>query len=404
MRKLQLELLEVRDCPAPLVFYWDNGNATGRWNDPTNWSVTPFINSYPGGNGRTDDIAVFDTAKNPNSDNVSLTNNISLGGLEIQNGWKGTMNVNSMLTVTGESWMTSPASVVVGGNNVLTLNGNFFTWTDGSFNPTGDPTNDLLVINSGENFIANMSTTNKSFVGLPIQVNVGSQMTLEQSGAFSFKGPRGTIINNGTIEVDSGGGSIIADSVSQVTVDNFGTIDVDTNAHFAWFTPLFNAGTLNIGNFATFDISATKVNLPDNSNSRQVALWNSAWNGNEGTINLTGNAVLSLNGNFYGDDFSVIDCCGDSQHLYSAQIVADGTNNNYTFTLACGSMNLGMNSSEYGTLAFNNFSVYTFGVGTDPCIITIMSSYESSYSFIWADGGNTNPPISYGSQFWVNYN
>jgi uncharacterized repeat protein (TIGR03803 family) len=186
-----------------------NSAADTNWSDGANWSL-----GAPPGPGQT---VVFTN----NSSVKSFTSTVdsgftnTIGVLNIDSTWGGTITVNSPLSVAGNFTL---ASGIFGGDGAVSIGASGSQWTGGQ-------------IDLGSGGFTNTGT-----------------LRIDTTGGNLIVTGSGTLTNNGTITINTAGGNLILTVAGTLT--NNGTIDeAGTNSLL-----LENNATLN--NVATFDLTA----------------------------------------------------------------------------------------------------------------------------------------------------
>jgi hypothetical protein len=256
------------------VDQWTGANSAvdTNWTDGANWSL-----GAPPTAGQT---ALF--TKNPSVKGFTATVDASstIANLDIDISWKGTIDVNNALSVTGNFAM---ASGTFGGSGAVTIAGSASRWTGGqltlgsggftdngslTINPAGRTldlagpgsltnTNTILQIGTGTLSLNNATLNNASEGTYIIQDN-GS---IAQSGG-------GTLLNAGVLEKARGTGT---STIAASTLNNTGTV-------------LVTAGTL--------DISATVTQI--SSNTLTGGSWTVKGSSGLSTLDITSGSFTTL--------------------------------------------------------------------------------------------------------------
>jgi len=348
---------------------WTNGSGDGLWSTAGNWQggVVPA----------TGDIAVFNSSA---TDNCAIDANISVKGINIVNGYTGTITQNATKTITvGTEGFVQASGTFTGADGGITLNG-AYTLSGGTFN-AGSQTitaNNNWTYSSGT-FDAQTSTVSlggtwagtiavsgsQTFNNMNIGTgtcgmtyNIASSTVLTVGGTLNFDascGDGAIDINTGTIAAQ--GNITIADSY---TYRGSATILINGTGDQT-FTGNGTSGSgampkININkNSGTLSLSGTIRTLNDwiytsgtvNAGTSTV-IFASVW---ENNIAISGSQTL-YNASFEG--------CGSNYNIASdATLTVDGA---LTFTGTCpdGSVNINTGIiAAKGNITIS--SGYTFG-------------------------------------------
>jgi hypothetical protein len=253
----QLELLEDRLTPTS----WTNGDLTGVWSDPLNWSDQAVPS--PG------DTVVFDPTAGLYANTPCSVDQIAAAGtVEIDPNWGGTLSVNYNLAVSNNFQMANGTLAVF--NGLLTMGGSASSWTGGGINfgaGSGNIENDgtLNIDTSNGNLtlyggFGTRKLTNKGTINLAgsntLALSYGS--LLNNNGTFDITddgnvsgGNYGELINTGTLEKTGGTGtSTICLASSGGIVVQSGTLAVGSGSSLP-----NTGGTFTVSAGATLDLT-----------------------------------------------------------------------------------------------------------------------------------------------------
>lgn len=214
------------------IWTW-TGNGDGKsWTDPNNWS-NPNFTGYPNGNN-------FKVIINSGSNNITTPGSsaITLGSLDINPGFTGTLALGNNLTIDGSSALNGSlqlqAGTFISGANTVTLQGRYVGYLAGSIN--ANDTNWIggkLVIRSDNNQTLTNSETYDNFE-LGRYSGVGT--TLYTMGLSS------SIIGTGII--DSGAQVVLTVSASGVSKiydgSSIATVNLSSNNIFTGYNVTYS--------------------------------------------------------------------------------------------------------------------------------------------------------------------
>jgi hypothetical protein len=253
-QQLRIELLEDRLTPSVDMWTGANYQSDTFWSDAQNWS----LGHSPGAS----DTAWFTNNSSVKASTVTVDTPASIGALDVDANWGGSITSSSPLTFGGTStWDSGTINTPLGGrltnNGTLTLNdtGGITLGGGGTFVNNGTiiqmGKGDLVMVRSG-----NQATTLLNAAGAVYDFQSDCRIT-DGNWVYGYQG--GLVTNNGTIEKTGGTGT---SSLGPVGVSNLGgTLDAET-------------GTLQIAS---------------SNNGESVG----------GTYNAAGGAVLDLTGGWY---------------------------------------------------------------------------------------------------------
>ena len=268
--------------------------ASGDWDDATQWSTDPnFPNN--GSPLATDTYDVTIDATGPPY-TVTLDTNITIDNLSLDSSDATVSHTTGTFVVTGTAAVSNGTYAVNGG----TLQGGTWNVTAGTLSFAGIDTIVNATVNvdaSGARFGADGNGTLTLNSGSTVNLNVASsRITSDILSAGD-----GTVINQGTIVADGGGGSPSVD------------IDPDT---------FVNEGTVTVQNGATLNLSNDWDNDGViNLNDANLRLQDSYTTADIGTIIRTGTTVVHLQGTLDNSgDTLTLDSSTGSYLLNSAEI------------------------------------------------------------------------------------
>ena len=204
---------------------WDGGGSTNNWSEDANWSD----NTEPG----TGDVATFD-ATSTKAATIDIT--ISVGGVDINTGYSGTITQSAALTVGGSNYDQADG-IFTGGSASVTFNGTF-TLTGGTFTQTTGTTTyaGSFAHNTGGTFTHNSGTSKFTVFSGTINISAASAGT-ETFGTFTLE-----IDHNNCLSVASGDTIIIAGDMTIVN-GNLCTGTVEIKGNITWGAASDGAGT-----------------------------------------------------------------------------------------------------------------------------------------------------------------
>jgi hypothetical protein len=304
----ELELLEGRIVPAVDVWTGANHAVDNNWSDGKNWSLLRAPTSS--------DVASFSGGAQSNTSVVDQ--NFTVGGLQINGAWNGTIIVNSTLTLAKGStneWdggsLNVPQGDSVVNNGTLTLNSTAGVTLGGG----GTFTNNGLINQQGAGDLAiagtNVATTLINSAG------AAYDFLADSSIVYGGGNSGGAVSNAGTIEKTAATGT---SKVAQPLTNNGGTLDAQTGTLGIATNSNNTNGTYHTAAGATLDLTGgSGVTFTENgaftaAGNGTLMLDNGAlaigsggatfaipgtvsfqWSG--GSVNVPVNATLAVNGN-----------------------------------------------------------------------------------------------------------
>lgn len=307
---------------AQVVYTWENNNSTGIWEENGNWSRA----QWPGKN-KNDDKALF---TGTTVDACITSSALTIGDLEIQSGYTGTVQFGKNLTVDdsgdGDGNVTIAGGTVGGGSSTFTVRGN---WSNSGTFTCGTSTvifngSSAQTITSGGDAFYNLSISNSGSA----DINVSGNLDINRTFTTSL---------SGTLRLDYG-----------VTSPNVNT---------AWNVTIGNGFSITHGTGTwTFDGTTTYSDINAPNNTRDI-----------GTISIGGGvtgATLTL-----GSEIKVQDCTIVSGNTFNAggsyTIKVDGDwSNSGTFTCSTSTVefiddaeqNVNPGGGAFNILTINNTS------------------------------------------------
>jgi hypothetical protein len=306
-----LEFLESRLAPAVDMWTGANYQVDNNWSDGANWSLGRAPTSA--------EVAVFTSDSSVKSNTSVVDQNFTVGGLQIDGLWRGTINVPASLTLASGSvneWDSGFLNPAQGGgrvinNGTLTLNsaggvvlgGGGVLQNNGTVNQTG--AGDLLLDGNG-----NVATTLVNAAGATYDFQadssidiyyasaVGNQVTnaglIEKTGGTGTSWIGQSLTNTGTLDAASGTLQLrtsTSDANGIYTAAAGATLDLTDGYYTVAENGTFNAtgaGTILLdgGVFAVANTTAT-LNVSPSVNFQ--------WTG--GTVNIPTNDTLTVKGN-----------------------------------------------------------------------------------------------------------
>jgi hypothetical protein len=257
------------------VDQWTGANSAvdTNWSDGANWSL-----GTPPSAGQT---ALFTRNGSVKSFTATVDASSAVANLDIDTSWKGTINVNSALSVAGNFAL---ASGTFGGSGAVTIAGTASRWTGGQLNlgSGGFTDNGSLTINpaagtlalDGPGSLTNNNTILQTGTGT-LSLNNNATLNNASQGTYNIQGNGsiaqsggGTLANAGVLEKSTGTGT---STMAASTLDNTGTVQV-------------TAGTL--------DISATVTQIA--SNTLTGGSWTVKGSAGQSTLDITSASFTTL--------------------------------------------------------------------------------------------------------------
>ncbi len=307
--------------------------SSGAWDDAMQWSTDP---EFPN-NGSPDTTSTYDVTIDATGSpyTVTLDTNITIDNLSLDSSNATVSHTTGTFVVTGSAELSNGTYDVNGG----TLQGGIWNVSGGTLSFAGMDTIDNATVNvdaSGARFGADGNGTLTLGSGSTVNLNVAnSRITSDILSAGD-----GTVINQGAIVADGGGGSLF--------------VDIDPDA-------FVNEGTITVSNGATLDLRGNDwrndgvIDLNDGI----LRLQGSYATADIGTITRTGTTVVHLQGTLDNSGDTLTLDAATGSYLLNGGTIQNGTVeqlNGRTLTIAGASANLLDGVTVEGGLDLSGFN------------------------------------------------
>ncbi len=326
--KPDMERLEGRTLLATDVW---TGAVNANWSNAGNWS----LGQIPGAT----DTAEFQNGRAA----ATVDNSFTIGALEIESSWGGTLSVNNSLLVSGNLTLAS-GTLIVGAP--MSIGGPASSWTAGGIDLVPGQT----LTNNGT------FTIDPGSGGLTISGGgtLSSAATIDQAGTGSLALTGGTTINN--------------ESGATYDFQAPGSLSAFGNGSFT------NAGTFTYGGAGTLTISTSFVNqggtIDVEIGTLSIKSTNVAWTGG-GTLDAATGATLQLapaaggdngirlTGTYTGSGGGAVELTAGGLEIGSSGATFDFPQGLFQWQGGSINVDLGGTLSNTGFLTLNNTSAIT---------------------------------------------
>lgn len=342
------------------VIAWDGGAGTNNWTDANNWST----NTVP---TAADDAQILIAAT------VTYTGTSTIRSLFIDNASATlTINAGATLIVTGGS------DLITIRNGVMTNNG------DIDLQSAGD---DALYIGISSTTLATFN--NSSGATLDITNSTDMSILMEYGNS--------TINNSGTIDIDTpGDDGMRINRFSTVNNNTGGLIDIDDGVDVGIALDrtgrVNNSGTIDINNCTRhgFELfvraTDTQYSRVDNLSGGVIDISNTQLNGSANGLRLSTNAIFNNDGTLTGDGN-----LGPELSLESTVVTFTNTaNGSYEPGNSPGTYNISATSFNLGTSTFNA-EINGLTAGTQYDVIDATGSLDISSAALVVNWGAYTP-------------
>jgi hypothetical protein len=347
-----LEWLEDRSCPS-VNFTFTAGGGNSTWENSANWRNDGNLagaNAYPGGGNRNDDIAILDGGVD-NTRDVLTAGGFTLAGLNIQNGRTRNLVLNGAVALAGNSGMSSNANIwQTAAGATITQRSGTFTWSNGNINYViNNPVKSTFTVGAGAVLVVSYSGAGTRYLGDDLVVaaadgsGISGTVYLQNTGIVALYNTA-TITNNGEIQISVTGDLDKArPNDPTVTITNNGTIWKNAGGIYYINEPILNNGTVQV------DDGAGTVFFDDSTAATMNTSFYQPATATGAILQLAGNATIQA-GDGYRIDAGSVNCLGTN---FTCTITGTGT-----FTMNGGTLNVGVSSDfgSYGTLTFRNLA------------------------------------------------
>ncbi|HEY8783928.1 MAG TPA: T9SS type A sorting domain-containing protein [Mucilaginibacter sp.] len=335
----------IKNAIGATTYTW-NGAATGSWTTAANWSPST---GYPGSSGSTTDIVVINTS----NVTINYTGNLTIN----QFGSTGNGITGTTVNFTG----TSPTLAITGGLNM------------------GQASNSAVVITFSGTGMATISGTSSFANNGSMTISSGATVTFTSGSIIDFTANKGTLTNNGTLNLTGGTLNLGAHSSfvsTGTTIASNAILNITGTPASISYAGKFvaNSCTFNIPNpayvtststSATFTATTSTFNLTGSSGGGGAYFYNNGTLTDHGsTYNLTGQGAYLQN----SGSSSTVTLSGTTVNFSTS----DGNNAQYidnsgTFVADSATSISASASQSYVT----NSGGFYAGISGSACVITL---------------------------------
>ncbi len=280
--------------------YWRTAAVDNNWDNPNNWSLTSAAGSSVGATVPNNTHDVFFTGGNVA---CNLSSNVNIKGLTI-NGYAGTITQGTNDITIGVTGFTQSTGTFSGGDNPITLNGDFTLNSGGTFTKTtGDPVrfNEDILLNGG-NFSVLDIEVYKDFT----VAGTFTGTNFIHTGTFTSVGSDASTVSINTTSLSFN--HVIIQKNDGVNFNLAGTQQAIVNGGFAIADGIWNNGSLRVQGSVTLatnmDATGSTGSLTfQGGNPQTITATNgTAFNKNivlnksANDVTLSGNLILDQNG------------------------------------------------------------------------------------------------------------